>query len=141
MVIRDAETLREPPNRRHMEAREAKEEDKGPWHSKKEQRSWWRSQNSTSANEDVDQGKHVGSRSGVDSVKVKMGQAGLKLKHQQSGLVSQPVCFIISASFSYLFTSYLSSLPSFLPFFPFGQVSCKLWLNVYRAYEWREKED
>lgn len=35
MVIRDAETFVEPPNRRHAEAREANEEDKGPWHSKR----------------------------------------------------------------------------------------------------------
>ena len=35
MVIRDAETFVKPPNGRHTEAGEAKEEDKGPWHSKR----------------------------------------------------------------------------------------------------------
>lgn len=122
MVIRDAETLREPPNRRHMEAREAKEEDKGPWHSK---RSKGHGGDLRTALQPIRMQirENMLVLSGVDSVKVKMGQAELKLKYQLSGLVSQPVRFIISAPLSYLFTSYLSFLPSFL-FLPFGQVSC-----------------
>ena len=80
MVIRDAETFGEPP----------KQTTRGGWRRRKKtrvlgtlkrgKRSWWRYQKCTSANEGVDKGKHVGTRSSVDSVKVKKGQVVLSVK-------------------------------------------------------------
>lgn len=89
------------------------------------QRSRWRSQKCTSANEVADEGKHVMVLwSGVDSVKVKMGQSRTESKNQESGFIFQHALLTVPSflpSFLFLLTIFFFNL-SFSPitttFFP-----------------------
>lgn len=68
------------------------------------QRSRWRSQKCTSANEVADEGNHVMVLwSGVDSVKVKMGQSRTESKNQESGFISQHALLTVPSFLSFPF--------------------------------------
>lgn len=71
------------------------------------QRSRWRSQKCTSANEVADEGKHVMVLwSGVDSVKVKMGQSRTESKNQESGFIFQHALLTVPSFLSFPFNYF-----------------------------------